>query len=258
MIVNTCAVTAEAERQARQAIRRPRARAARGADRRHRLRGADRARRLRRHARGRPRRSATPRSCGRDLGRLPDGAAARWSATSWPCARRRRHLVDGLRRPRARLRPGAAGLRPPLHLLHHPLRPRAQPQRAAPARWSRRSRALVEHGYREVVLTGVDITSYGTDLPGQPSLGQLVRRLLSGAGAAAAAAVLDRPGRDRRRPVAAGRRGAAADAAPAPVAAGRRRPDPEADEAAAPAGRRVALSPSAARAAAGHRRSAPT
>src|SRR5262249_4036125 len=40
-------------------------------------------------------------------------------------------------------------------------------------------RALVEAGYREVVLTGVDITSFGADLPGAPSLGQLVRRLLA-------------------------------------------------------------------------------
>lgn len=31
-------------------------------------------------------------------------------------------------------------------------------------------RVLVENGYREVVLTGVDITSYGSDLPGAPSL----------------------------------------------------------------------------------------
>jgi threonylcarbamoyladenosine tRNA methylthiotransferase MtaB len=40
-------------------------------------------------------------------------------------------------------------------------------------------RALVEAGYQEVVLTGVDIASYGTDLPGAPRLGQLVRRLLA-------------------------------------------------------------------------------
>jgi threonylcarbamoyladenosine tRNA methylthiotransferase MtaB len=39
-------------------------------------------------------------------------------------------------------------------------------------------RALVEAGYQEVVLTGVDIASYGPDLPGAPTLGQLVRRLL--------------------------------------------------------------------------------
>jgi threonylcarbamoyladenosine tRNA methylthiotransferase MtaB len=41
------------------------------------------------------------------------------------------------------------------------------------------ARLLVEAGYKEIVLTGVDITSYGADLPGRPSLGQLVRRLLA-------------------------------------------------------------------------------
>ena len=40
-------------------------------------------------------------------------------------------------------------------------------------------RALVEQGYKEVVLTGVDVTSYGPDLPGQPKLGQMMRRLLA-------------------------------------------------------------------------------
>ena len=39
-------------------------------------------------------------------------------------------------------------------------------------------RRLVEGGYREVVLTGVDITSYGRDLPGEMSLGRLVRQIL--------------------------------------------------------------------------------
>ena len=39
-------------------------------------------------------------------------------------------------------------------------------------------RTLVENGYREVVLTGVDMTSYGGDLPGRPSLGNLARRVL--------------------------------------------------------------------------------
>jgi len=37
---------------------------------------------------------------------------------------------------------------------------------------------LVGNGYRELVLTGVDITSYGADLPGQPSLGKLVQAIL--------------------------------------------------------------------------------
>lgn len=40
-------------------------------------------------------------------------------------------------------------------------------------------RLLVANGYNEVVLSGVDITSYGPDLPGQPTLGQMVRRLLA-------------------------------------------------------------------------------
>jgi threonylcarbamoyladenosine tRNA methylthiotransferase MtaB len=40
-------------------------------------------------------------------------------------------------------------------------------------------RALVGQGFSEVVLTGVDVTAYGADLPGRPGLGQLVRRLLA-------------------------------------------------------------------------------
>jgi threonylcarbamoyladenosine tRNA methylthiotransferase MtaB len=39
-------------------------------------------------------------------------------------------------------------------------------------------RTLVAGGYQEVVLTGVDVASYGPDLPGAPSLGQMIRRLL--------------------------------------------------------------------------------
>jgi threonylcarbamoyladenosine tRNA methylthiotransferase MtaB len=39
-------------------------------------------------------------------------------------------------------------------------------------------RNLVERGSREVVLTGVDITSYGGDLPGAPKLGTLVKAVL--------------------------------------------------------------------------------
>ena len=41
-----------------------------------------------------------------------------------------------------------------------------------------RIKALVDEGFREVVLTGVDVTSYGPDLPGSPSLGLLVERIL--------------------------------------------------------------------------------
>ncbi len=39
-------------------------------------------------------------------------------------------------------------------------------------------RKLTEEGYREIVLTGVDITSYGKDLPGDITLGQLVKKIL--------------------------------------------------------------------------------
>jgi threonylcarbamoyladenosine tRNA methylthiotransferase MtaB len=39
-------------------------------------------------------------------------------------------------------------------------------------------RALVERGHSEIVLTGVDLTSYGADLPGTPKLGQLTRHIL--------------------------------------------------------------------------------
>ncbi len=41
------------------------------------------------------------------------------------------------------------------------------------------ARTLVAAGYREIVLTGVDITGFGGDLPGRPTLGQLARRLLA-------------------------------------------------------------------------------
>ena len=37
---------------------------------------------------------------------------------------------------------------------------------------------LIDKDYREVVLTGVDISSYGNDLPGNPSLGKMIRKLI--------------------------------------------------------------------------------
>jgi threonylcarbamoyladenosine tRNA methylthiotransferase MtaB len=39
-------------------------------------------------------------------------------------------------------------------------------------------RALVERGHAEIVLTGVDLTSYGADLPGTPKLGTLTKQIL--------------------------------------------------------------------------------
>ncbi|MGB6949139.1 MAG: tRNA (N(6)-L-threonylcarbamoyladenosine(37)-C(2))-methylthiotransferase MtaB [Methyloceanibacter sp.] len=39
-------------------------------------------------------------------------------------------------------------------------------------------RKLVENGYAEIVLTGVDVTAYGGDLPGEMTLGKLVAKVL--------------------------------------------------------------------------------
>lgn len=41
------------------------------------------------------------------------------------------------------------------------------------------AKALVANGYREIVLTGVDLTSYGADLPGGLRLGAMLRRFLA-------------------------------------------------------------------------------
>ena len=42
----------------------------------------------------------------------------------------------------------------------------------------KQGQALVEAGYQEIVLTGVDISSYGGDLPGTPALGTMIKRFL--------------------------------------------------------------------------------
>ena len=126
VIVNTCAVTAEAVRQAGQTIRRLR-RENPGA----RLIVTGCAAQiepqpLRRHAGGRLRHRQ----------RREDGPAQlpRPELRRQPARRRQRHHVGArdraragrrLRLARARLRAGAERLRPPLHLLHHSLRPRA-------------------------------------------------------------------------------------------------------------------------------------
>ncbi len=54
------------------------------------------------------------------------------------------------------------------------------PNRSVPmGRVVEQVRALAQAGFAEVVFTGVDITAYGADLPGKPGLGQMVRRLLA-------------------------------------------------------------------------------
>jgi threonylcarbamoyladenosine tRNA methylthiotransferase MtaB len=53
------------------------------------------------------------------------------------------------------------------------------PSRSVPAsEVVAQTRRLVEKGHAEIVLTGVDITAYGMDLPGEMTLGKLVRTLL--------------------------------------------------------------------------------
>ncbi len=44
---------------------------------------------------------------------------------------------------------------------------------------NKRAERLIESGYSEIVITGVDLTSYGVDLPGKPKLGNILRRLLN-------------------------------------------------------------------------------
>ena len=94
-------------------------------------------------------------------------------------------------------------------------------------------RRLAARGYREVVLTGVDLTGYGSNLPGAAEArhaGEADPQACSGA--RAAAALVDQFGRGRPRLARCLRRRRAADAASAPFAAGRRRSDPQAHEAA--------------------------
>jgi len=53
------------------------------------------------------------------------------------------------------------------------------PSRSVPAgEVVRQIAALTDQGYREVVLTGVDLTAYGADLPGGMTLGKLARKIL--------------------------------------------------------------------------------
>ncbi len=53
------------------------------------------------------------------------------------------------------------------------------PSRSVPAgEVVAQARRLAEKGYAEIVLTGVDITAYGKDLPGEMTLGRLVRTVL--------------------------------------------------------------------------------
>jgi threonylcarbamoyladenosine tRNA methylthiotransferase MtaB len=177
VVVNTCAVTAEAEKQARQAIRRLR--------------------------RERPDARIVVTGCAAQVN--PQGFAA--MAEVDHVIGNREKLGEALWRdldkdaPRVTVGDILQDAPPALPAVSHfPGRPRAYleiqqgcdhrctfciiPYGRGPSRSLAldavvdQARAMANRGYREFVLTGVDITSYGHNLPGQPTLGSAVRRLL--------------------------------------------------------------------------------
>ncbi|MGH7013361.1 MAG: tRNA (N(6)-L-threonylcarbamoyladenosine(37)-C(2))-methylthiotransferase MtaB [Stellaceae bacterium] len=174
VIVNTCAVTSEAERQARQAIRKAR----------------------REHPTARiivtgcaaqidPARYAAMPEIDRVLGNAEKLKTESWTGTDrvavgdiMAVRETASHLVDGFEsRVRAFLEV-QSGCDHRCTFCVIPLG--RGPSRSVPAgAVVEQARALVASGYRELVLTGVDLTAYGADLPGSPSLGSLVRRVLA-------------------------------------------------------------------------------
>jgi threonylcarbamoyladenosine tRNA methylthiotransferase MtaB len=177
VIVNTCAVTAEAERQARQAIRRA-----------HRDRPGARIVVTGCAAQLDPAAWSGLPGVVRVLGNEDKLQAASWSeaalgagdAVSDIMAARETaaHLVTefvGRSRAFVQVQQGCD------HRCTFCIIPFGRgPSRSVPiGAVVEQVRTLVRAGYREVVLTGVDITSYGGDLPGRPALGQLARRLLA-------------------------------------------------------------------------------
>jgi threonylcarbamoyladenosine tRNA methylthiotransferase MtaB len=151
VIVNTCAVTAEAERQARQAIRRAR--------------------------RERPQAQIIVTGCAAQID--PDRYAAMPEVNDIMSVRQTAgHLIDGLNhRTRAfvQVQQGCD------HRCTFCIIPygRGNNRSVPVGEVVRQVRRLADKGVPEVVLTGVDVTSYGHDLPGRPTLGQMMRRLLA-------------------------------------------------------------------------------
>ncbi len=174
VVVNTCAVTAEAERQARQAIRRL-----------HRERPEARIVVTGCAAQIAPAAWAALPGVTRVLGNEDKLRPESWradapSAVSDIMAARETaaHLVTdfaGRSRAFVQVQQGCDH-RCTFCIIPYGRGPsRSVPMGAVVAQ----ARALVEAGFSELVLTGVDVTSYGGDLPGRPTLGQLARRLLA-------------------------------------------------------------------------------
>ncbi|GAB5470021.1 MAG: tRNA (N(6)-L-threonylcarbamoyladenosine(37)-C(2))-methylthiotransferase MtaB [Rhodospirillales bacterium] len=176
VVVNTCAVTAEAERQARQAIRKA--------------------------ARERPEAEIVVTGCAAQIApqRYADlpgvtrvlGNAEKLRAESWSDGPQAKLQVDdimSLKETASHLTAAFAERARAFVQIQQGCDHRCTFCIIPYGRGNNRSvpmgaivsevRAMVATGVAEVVLTGVDITGYGGDLPGQPSLGQLCRRLLA-------------------------------------------------------------------------------
>ncbi len=177
VIVNTCAVTAEAERQARQAVRRA-----------HRERPEARIVVTGCAAQIDPAAWRTLPGVARVIGNQEKLEAGSWSEAAlaapgtvsdiMAARETAAHLVTefaGRARAFVQVQQGCD------HRCSFCIIPFGRgPSRSVPVgAVVEQVRALVRAGFREVVLTGVDITSYGSDLPGRPALGQLARRLLA-------------------------------------------------------------------------------
>ncbi|MBR0650798.1 tRNA (N(6)-L-threonylcarbamoyladenosine(37)-C(2))-methylthiotransferase MtaB [Roseomonas terrae] len=176
IVVNTCAVTAEAERQARQAIRRA-----------HRDNPGARIIVTGCAAQIAPEKWGTIPGVERVIGNADKLKPETWAALDAPPApvtdimaatETAAHLVTefaGRARAFVQVQQGCD------HRCTFCVIPFGRgPSRSVPmGAIVEQVRALVAAGYREIVLTGVDITSYGPDLPGRPTLGQMVRRLLA-------------------------------------------------------------------------------
>jgi threonylcarbamoyladenosine tRNA methylthiotransferase MtaB len=188
VVVNTCAVTAEAERQARQAIRkakreRPQARII--------VTGCA--------AQTSPERYAAMAEVDRVIGNGDKIAGEAWIAAREALARppdfgiggeqkivvndimsvkeTAAHLIEGLEgrcRAYVQVQNGCD------HRCTFCIIPfgRGNSRSVPMGEVVTQVRRLADNGYREVVLTGVDLTSYGADLPGAPKLGTLVRQIL--------------------------------------------------------------------------------
>ena len=177
VIVNTCAVTAEAERQARQAVRRAR--------------------------RQRPEARIVVTGCAAQIdpgawAAMPEvdrvvGNVEKMDPATFLPANEAPVLVNDIMTVRETASHLAAGFDGRAraciqvqngcdHRCTFCIIPfgRGNSRSAAPGPVVEQVRALVEKGWREIVLTGVDITAWGADLPGAPGLGQLVERILAG------------------------------------------------------------------------------